>query len=1447
MDPQPWEELEAEAQATVAQPSPPLPPTEEAADGGPPPCWEQLPEPASEIHPRNLAVTFSHLPSSPAAPPQSAWRRGPAGSALKRRLQCVSNSVRLLTASGERVAQPMQVMLRIRPSEVVAAPRWRGQLCIHATAKDAIAIAAPEGSQGYKNGDRGQSYTFSQVFGPDTDQDEYFQATTAPMVVELAHSQTPFASVIMAYGITASGKTHTIQGVASNPGVLPRALDLLFKAKDGSTAVDVSHYEVYNEQVYDLLGQGAGGRAQVKVKENATGHIFIAGLSKERVSTTEEALGVLHRGSRHRQRAGTALNQQSSRSHTIFTISLTRAGDQHRAAVPEGADPGEEGRLGQLSFVDLAGAERANRTGNAGKRLKESVSINSSLMTLGRCMEALRWNQRHPEAEPKLVPYRESKVTHIFRDVLHGWGRLVLSVCVSPAAADYDETHRVLKYAQLATQISQLSRAEAPNRPQARNQAPGCAGQGTAAKRRRVGNGPMTARKGCPPTAVRGGVRQSLAGGPPPEAPVIRQMAETIQSMEEVVLDLRAENKSLREQVEQLEEGAEQAAQSLEQEVALTEARVREEVSEDMKELLAKMEARYKERELEMRDELEAQRQELAAASAQPGASAGGEAAAPAAAAAVSPGLVEQLRSRCYSLEEELQAKVDELLQKEDGWAKERAVVETELTTAALAAEEYWKAKLTQQEANTAAEIAMLSEEAARQAEVARTNRALRGRVQELVRKLGNYESCSCGCSTAAAAACTPRRREPAVTVGGDTPHRGGGVGTPHTVALQRALRAVAVEDASKASAAVVAAVATAATATPARHRRQLSVAPRPDADARAGDEYASLMASTELLSRMQSTSVAMAEAPPSAMKGLRHVGSPTSSEEEEVAEETGEQTSPEIVGEHAIDTAEEGADCAMSEEVRPAPNDTSTKVEGEKQQQPSLEIAKEPATKDVEQVLDGAAMSEEIGAVADIASTEEENGGKTSPKGAGETAAYDDVEADECIRSEQVGAVGGRAQNGRGAADLGDCAGMLEELGAAADGSSKGGEAADKDEEAAEKCASEFEEVRSAADEASTAEQENDDGQEVATEMEEAHAKMADYCDEDDVLIASPHHESPEIGDDGLRELKASDECETADPSVQDQAAGNDVPAKSAAEEALGAEAESLGADDTAAAKGAAEEQCNGGMGERHEERQVAAARTKEHKQQKKRQSSRRGSRLLAELAWSLPVDEEQYYTSSAAATSSAADSSLMAAAKMVASSSAGCRQSVSSRRRSTRLAAAAVVAPPPPPTLDSVEEADGEKGAEEPQPPREQIKPRRNRRKSTANPRASAKIAKGAVILAPITEAEEIETKDIEECEPANVERVDSTKVEAVEEAETAEVGAEPTSHTVPEAAVALAVEEEKENLGKGKENSGSRKAAGKRRTRRLGPANALLALNSDVLDNSPVQERRHTRQRR
>ena len=89
---------------------------------------------------------------------------------------------------------------------------------------------------------------------------------------------------------------------------------------------------------------------------------------------------------------------------------LSRTGEGSPAG--EAAAPAGDAPLARLSFVDLAGSERAGRTGNVGARLKEAGAINASLMTLGRCLEALRWNQQHRTAEPRLVPYRESKVRH---------------------------------------------------------------------------------------------------------------------------------------------------------------------------------------------------------------------------------------------------------------------------------------------------------------------------------------------------------------------------------------------------------------------------------------------------------------------------------------------------------------------------------------------------------------------------------------------------------------------------------------------------------------------------------------------------------------------------------------------------------------------------------------------------------------------------------------------------------------------------------------------------------------------------------------------------------------------------------------------------------------------------------------------------------------------------
>ncbi|KAK9841900.1 hypothetical protein WJX84_005168 [Apatococcus fuscideae] len=440
--------------------------------------------------------------------------------------------------------------------------KWSKQVCVHAVSSCSVAIAAPEESQMYKNGSWGQTYTFSRVFPEQTSQHEYFRATAAAMVQKMVRTK-QHSSVMMAYGISASGKTHTIEGTKSDPGVLPQALRLIFQEVangDRSLSILVQNYEVYNETIFDLLDQHGvgplGQRQPLRVTEDANGQVMVAGLTEMEVRSPEEALAALRTGSKQRQRAATALTYSSSRSHSIFT------------------DPQ---RLSRMSFVDLAGSERAARTGNVGARLKESVAINSSLMTLGRCLETLRWNQQHASQEPRLVPYRESKVTHIFRDVLHGWGQILLSVNISPDAADYDETAHVLRYAALATQICNAGRARPPLRP---------------------------LRPVSPNLSKR-----PQAAPPVPrlqEAPIASMMDKHMGGQEQVDPELLDKYLEEQHRAKQLAEEADgmhsqlhelqKQVQAAEERAALAETVIREEVSAEMGDLLREMEATYKER-----------------------------------------------------------------------------------------------------------------------------------------------------------------------------------------------------------------------------------------------------------------------------------------------------------------------------------------------------------------------------------------------------------------------------------------------------------------------------------------------------------------------------------------------------------------------------------------------------------------------------------------------------------------------------------------------------------------------------------------------------------------------------------------------------------------------------------------------------------------------------------
>eukprot|EP00775_Hariotina_reticulata_P012438 gene12438-12575_t len=291
-------------------------------------------------------------------------------------------------------------------------------------------------------------YKFSKVFQQDADQAMVYGDTTAALVEDFLAFRQPSA-VVMAYGVTSAGKTFTMQGSSDKPGLVPQALTNIFKSvsdQRDDLKLSMSVCEIYNECIHDLLAQGTGLRphkpAALRLQEDKAGHITVQSMSEVAVQSAKEALELLKRAAKARQSAGTAVNERSSRSHAVITVKLqsveanrNEAMTAHVQAAPAAA---------ALHFVDLAGCERVKRTGNSGARLRESVAINSSLMTLARCLEVLRYNQQHP-ADQKVIPYRESKITHIFKEVLHGQGRFVMLVNVSPAAEEFNETKRVLQ------------------------------------------------------------------------------------------------------------------------------------------------------------------------------------------------------------------------------------------------------------------------------------------------------------------------------------------------------------------------------------------------------------------------------------------------------------------------------------------------------------------------------------------------------------------------------------------------------------------------------------------------------------------------------------------------------------------------------------------------------------------------------------------------------------------------------------------------------------------------------------------------------------------------------------------------------------------------------------------------------------------------------------------
>ncbi|XP_035192090.1 kinesin-like protein KIF23 isoform X6 [Oxyura jamaicensis] len=427
---------------------------------------------------------------------------------------------------------PVGVYCRVRPLS-----RQDQECCIEVINETTVQIHPPDGYRVFRNGEyRETQYSFKEVFGTLVVQKDVFDVVAKPLVEDLIRGKN---GLLFTYGVTGSGKTHTMTGSPGDGGLLPRCLDMIFNSigpfqakrfvfklddkngvdvqcevdallerqkrdampvpktpsgnrrqidpefadminvqdhckvdevdEDNVYSVFVSYIEIYNNYIYDLLEEAPFEQIKPKwnncntpvrngdfippqskiLREDQNHNMYVTGCTEVEVKSTEEAFEVFWKGQKKRRIANTQLNRESSRSHSVFIIKLAQA--------PLDADGDnvlqekEQITLSQLSLVDLAGSERTNRTKAEGNRLREAGNINQSLMTLRTCIEVLRENQMY--GTNKMVPYRDSKLTHLFKNYFDGEGKVRMIVCVNPKAEDYEESLQVMRFAEMTQEV----------------------------------------------------------------------------------------------------------------------------------------------------------------------------------------------------------------------------------------------------------------------------------------------------------------------------------------------------------------------------------------------------------------------------------------------------------------------------------------------------------------------------------------------------------------------------------------------------------------------------------------------------------------------------------------------------------------------------------------------------------------------------------------------------------------------------------------------------------------------------------------------------------------------------------------------------------------------------------------------------------------------------------
>ncbi|XP_046400927.1 osmotic avoidance abnormal protein 3-like [Ischnura elegans] len=344
-------------------------------------------------------------------------------------------------------------------------------------------------------------FTFDAAYPPSTQTCQIYNEMAYPLVEGVLDG---YNGTIFAYGQTGSGKTYTMQGGAMGStksfevleecidvdqvvddfalgeslhrGIIPRAFEHVFESASVRKCrylVVASFLEIYNEDIRDLLAPFVSSSASsfmssssppstpvtkaagkigtpqkvLPLRENAEKGVYVEGLSRHPVHSPADCHDLLLKGLSYRASGATLMNAESSRSHSLFTLSLEMITSD--ALVDDGFCSGEEDHImrGKLNLVDLAGSERQVKTGASGERFREATKINLSLSALGNVISAL------VDGKSKHVPYRDSKLTRLLQDSLGGNTRTLMIACVSGASSSYTESLSTLRYAYRAKQI----------------------------------------------------------------------------------------------------------------------------------------------------------------------------------------------------------------------------------------------------------------------------------------------------------------------------------------------------------------------------------------------------------------------------------------------------------------------------------------------------------------------------------------------------------------------------------------------------------------------------------------------------------------------------------------------------------------------------------------------------------------------------------------------------------------------------------------------------------------------------------------------------------------------------------------------------------------------------------------------------------------------------------